>query len=352
MDKILTIIIPTYNMERYLPKTLSSLVVDDADLMHRLEVLVVNDGSKDESSNIAHKFQEKYPETFVVIDKENGNYGSCINRGIKEATGTYVKVLDADDSFDNSLFPIYLHHLLKTDADLVMNDVTRVNEKDRLIRNTHFNLPTDEVFSLDLFSDEMIELFGMHNAAYKTESLRKMNYVQHEGISYTDQEWIFNPFTTINSVSYCRVLLYRYLLGREGQTMDAKVASKSANHHIAGAKKMLKDYENFKNLNPTQQHFVDFRMKLRCFNIYFAYLGSNILDLRELIDFDDFVKSVSPRIYDRLEKSSISYMIPYKFIRVWHQNGRAVKPSRKYFQMAILSNKFRSVKWRLFPTIR
>ena len=104
MEKILTIIIPTYNMEKYLDKCLTSLIIEDKKLMKLLEVLVVIDGAKDRSSEIGHTYQDKYPETFRVIDKENGNYGSCINRGLKEAKGKYVKVLDADDSFDNGNF--------------------------------------------------------------------------------------------------------------------------------------------------------------------------------------------------------------------------------------------------------
>ena len=87
-------------MEKYLNKCLDSLIVEN---MNLLEVLIINDGSKDNSSNIAHVYENKYPNTFRVIDKENGNYGSCINRGIKEAKGKYIKVLDADDSFNVSL---------------------------------------------------------------------------------------------------------------------------------------------------------------------------------------------------------------------------------------------------------
>ena len=86
-NKNLTIIIPTYNMQEYLQKCLSSLIVKKG--LETLEVLVVNDGSKDNSSIIAHEFEAKYPGVFRVIDKENGNYGSCINRGLKEATGKY-----------------------------------------------------------------------------------------------------------------------------------------------------------------------------------------------------------------------------------------------------------------------
>lgn len=99
MEKILTIVIPTYNMQDYLRRCLDSLIVPE-EQMQLLEVLVVNDGSKDNSSAIAHEYQDKYPGTFRVIDKENGNYGSCVNRGLKEATGKYIKILDADDWFD------------------------------------------------------------------------------------------------------------------------------------------------------------------------------------------------------------------------------------------------------------
>lgn len=69
MEKILTIVIPTYNMQDYLRRCLDSLIVPD-EQMQQLEVLVVNDGSKDNSSAIAHEYQDKYPGTFRVIDKE------------------------------------------------------------------------------------------------------------------------------------------------------------------------------------------------------------------------------------------------------------------------------------------
>ena len=127
MQKLLTIVIPTYNMQDYLARCLDSLIIKDDDLMSKLEVLVVNDGSKDNSSAIAHEYEAKYPNTFRVIDKENGNYGSCVNRGLKEAAGKYIKVLDADDWFDNSNFEKYLSVLSSIDADLILTDFSIVN---------------------------------------------------------------------------------------------------------------------------------------------------------------------------------------------------------------------------------
>ena len=84
--KALTLIVPSYNMEKYLAKCCESVVVTP-ELMERLEVIVVNDGSTDKTSEIAHSFERRYPGTFRVIDKENGHYGSCVNRGLAEAKG-------------------------------------------------------------------------------------------------------------------------------------------------------------------------------------------------------------------------------------------------------------------------
>lgn len=109
-------------MQDYLNRCLDSLVLQDPNLMEQLEVLIVNDGSKDCSSEIGHTYESKYLQTFRVIDKENGNYGSCVNRGLKEAQGKYIKVLDADDWFDTNAFACYLNDIAKVDTDMVLTD--------------------------------------------------------------------------------------------------------------------------------------------------------------------------------------------------------------------------------------
>src|SRR5574344_1213565 len=116
MNKILTIIIPTYNMEKYLRRCLDSLIIDEEG-MKQLEVLVINDGSKDSSSQIAHEYQDKYPDMFRVIDKENGGHGSCCNVGLREAKGKYIRFLDSDDWFDQKNFPKFIELLQALDVD-------------------------------------------------------------------------------------------------------------------------------------------------------------------------------------------------------------------------------------------
>ncbi len=90
--KLLSLIIPTYNMEALLPRCLDSLLVPET--LERLEVMVVNDGSKDGSLAVANRYKERFPQTLTVIDKPNGNYGSTINVALPVAQGKYVKVVD------------------------------------------------------------------------------------------------------------------------------------------------------------------------------------------------------------------------------------------------------------------
>ena len=119
-DKLLTITVPVYNTEEYLPKCLDSLIIDE--YMDILEVLIVIDGSPDNSLAIAQEYAQKYPNTFIVINKENGGHSSAINKGLELATGKYFKLLDSDDWFDKDSFKVFIENLQSLDIDLVMAD--------------------------------------------------------------------------------------------------------------------------------------------------------------------------------------------------------------------------------------
>ena len=107
--KLLSLIIPTYNMDALLPRCLDSLLVPAT--LKRLEVMVVNDGSRDGSLAVANSYRERFPQTVTVIDKPNGNYGSTINAALPIAQGKYVKILDADDWFDTTALVTFLDRL-------------------------------------------------------------------------------------------------------------------------------------------------------------------------------------------------------------------------------------------------
>ena len=316
MEKILTIVIPTYNMENFLPKALTSLVVEE-ELMNILEVIVVNDGSKDSSLDIAYAFQKQYPQTFHVINKENGNYGSCVNRGLLEAKGKYIKILDADDSFDNAAFLKYLQIISGLNVDLIINDVLLVDTNGCFLEKWKLSLPQFQFF--DFFSYECFP--EMHMVAYQTEKLRRMGYKQTEGISYTDQEWVFHPLSTVTKSYYCPITLYMYLVGREGQTMNPMIQRKYLSNKLIVFKNMLKIYskENYvENVNRWMMN------KLLC-NLH-SLFKTNIIDLgddknQDIIDCDLFIKENYPKFYGESEKCLIvSKRFKYNYGHYWRKH--------------------------------
>lgn len=117
MNKLLTIAVPAYNMELYLKRCLDSILLPK--LQNSLEVILINDGSKDNTLSIARHYEKQYPEMLQVIDKTNGGWGSAINCAIQEAIGKYFKILDADDWFDSKALVDFVSLLENIDVDLV-----------------------------------------------------------------------------------------------------------------------------------------------------------------------------------------------------------------------------------------
>lgn len=339
MDKILTIIIPTYNMEKYLRHCLDSLIVPNMD---RAEVLVVNDGSKDSSSAIAHEYQDKYPQTFRVIDKENGNYGSCINRGLKEATGKYVKVLDADDSFDNKSFQKYLDFIPQIDVDLILNDNQIVDPEDHEGGLWSVNVPQNKIIENPLLPVTT----QMHNVAYKTENLKKIGYSQTEGISYTDQEWMFWPMSTVKTAYYLPIPLYRYLIGREGQTIDPKIHLKSVHQELKVLERQMSLWEKYHDSWKVCYKNMTRRLAYRAFYMFDAcILKGNKDTLEAFRALDQKSKHSYPCYYKESKKFPVSQAIAFPFLRYWRLTGTIFPKQRVVrFLLSLRSFKEKMIK--------
>ena len=123
-EKILSVSIACYNVEKYLRQTLDSCLVPE--IMDRLEVLIVNDGSKDGTADLAREYTARWPETFVLIDKENGGYGSTFNAAVRVATGKYFRLLDGDDWFDRDGLRDFIGVLEKAEEDMIITRFRRV----------------------------------------------------------------------------------------------------------------------------------------------------------------------------------------------------------------------------------
>lgn len=329
MNKLLSIIIPTYNMERYLRKCLDSLLVETS-LMDQLEVLVINDGSKDSSSAIAHEYEAKYPQTFSVVDKANGHYGSCINKGLELATGKYVKVLDADDSFDNKAFSIFLQKIANIDVDLILTEYFTVDEKGKEIGRSSmhsFGLEEGKPFDFHSFLKNNPNFgYAMHCCAYRLQMLKDMCYKQTEGVSYTDTEWSIIPVIRVNSCCYLSLIIYQYLLGRNGQSMDNKVMVSSVSDLMKVYQSIILFYEF--NVVKKELYGVLFRNTINILLtlIYCVSLFEKRTDLEKIIQFDKELEQ-HPFAYE-LSKQIKGFRNFY-CVQYWRKHNR--KPLPIYF---------------------
>lgn len=289
MKKVLTVVIPTYNMEKYLENCLNSFIFDEKE--EGLEVLIVNDGSKDNSINIAKEYEKKYPNIFKIVDKENGGHGSTINAGLKVATGKYFKVVDADDWVDTNQFKLLFEELKKIDADCVVCNYYHVFEqsnKKKFINclMSDYNLVTP-IKSTDKFK------FYMAATTFKTEIIRDV--VIDEKCFYVDVE--YNELCTSRCKTFINLDLnvYRYRIGRVGQSVSIAGFYKHREDHYKVIKTLLN------NISNKSAELIIFDCCDTIMHHYSNYISIYSIDKatrKELIEFDNFLKNY-PDLYKR-----------------------------------------------------
>lgn len=126
-----SVIVPVYNVEKYLPKCLDSLLNQT---LQNIEILVVNDGSTDYSGEIIHKYAQKYPDKIKAFQKENGGLSDARNFGIERATGDYIGFVDSDDYVSPAMFEEMVKLAEKHHAEMVICNIQKVNEQGRIIQ--------------------------------------------------------------------------------------------------------------------------------------------------------------------------------------------------------------------------
>jgi glycosyltransferase involved in cell wall biosynthesis len=217
-EKLLTVSIAAYNVEQYLRQALESLVVPET--MDEIEVLIVNDGSADSTSAIGHEFEKKYPETFRVIDKENGGYGTTVNRGISEARGVYFRLLDGDDWFDREGLLDLVQRLHSGDADVYLTPryVCREGSDEKTLESNDWYQFECRTYG----SDEMSfgTSLGMWFITVKTDLLRSHPFDLPAHTLYTDQIFTVRSLAHSQTFQICPRPLYCYRVGREGQSVS------------------------------------------------------------------------------------------------------------------------------------
>lgn len=332
--KILSIIVPSYNMEAYLRKCLGSLVIDDKELFQKLDVIVVNDGSKDRTSEIAHSFEAKYPGVFRVIDKENGHYGSCVNAAVPVAKGEYVRLLDADDHVFQEGFERFLADLDEEvkmgedSADMVICEYRRVDAAGNILFQHDRKWQNGYSFRLNDLQEDC-EPFSSAETTFKTRILRKLGYRQIEGMPYTDTQWLLEPSVLVSMAKYFSETVICYFIGREGQSMTPAIYAKNLQHRLKLFSTMVDHYPHLKSISLEESlnyyHHALICVLGGCYHdILLGYRGhrcsGNLSNL-------DYILKPHPELYNAMGTLTCSVRShKFHYVNMWRQFHSKLSP--------------------------
>ena len=307
MEKVLTVVIPTYNVENYLGRCLDSLTFDKS-ILKDLDIIVVNDGSKDNSLKVAREYEKKY-ECIKVIDKENGGHGSTINAGLKCAQGKYFKVIDSDDWVNIDDFKNFVNELKKLDQDIILTDFSReyiynstqiISKYETLEYNKEYNL---NEFDFKTLKDDY---FYMATSTIKTKILKDMNLKLDEKTFYVDMEYNIFPLVHLNSMIYLDYDIYRYFIGRPEQSISNNGFVNHRKDHEKVIKRILEFYNNEK-IQKNRKELIKKILLLTLDSHYVIYCNSKIDKAlkkemkKEIRVFTKYLKEESNELYNEIQ---------------------------------------------------
>lgn len=230
----LTIVVPAFNAAAYLPRALDSLV----DVAGDLEVVVIDDGSTDETGAIADRYAAAHPELIRVVHQPNAGHGGAINTGIDAARGTYVKVLDSDDWLDPAALEDVLARLIVLDehggVDAVVTDFVHERAGKRPKRIGYVSaLPVGEVIGWDaVASFGRRQYLMMHSLIYRTQLLRDAGMRLPTHTFYVDNLYVVLPLLRVRRLVYFDIVLYRYFIGRDDQSVNEVVMVRRVDQQV------------------------------------------------------------------------------------------------------------------------
>ncbi len=312
--KILSVAIPSYNSQDYMRHCIESLLPGGEDV----EILIVDDGSKDDTGKIADEYEAAYPGIVKAIHQENGGHGEAVNTGLSNATGFFFKVVDSDDWVDEQAYKDILGFLKEAVREpdpldmLISNYVyEKQGVRHKKIIHYHSILPENTFFGW-----EDIGHFGasqnilMHSVIYRRELLHNCGFRLPAHTFYVDNLFVYQPLPYVKKMYYLDVDFYRYFIGREDQSVNEKVMMSRIDQQIRVNKLMIDTYASHENTVSSK--------KLEEYMLHYLStitLVTSVLLIKMKTDEAEqmradvwtYLKETSPRAYDKLKHSTLGH---------------------------------------------
>ena len=249
--KLLSFAIPCYNSKDYMEHCIESILPGGDDV----EIIIVDDGSKDETAAIADRYAAEYPDIVKAVHQENGGHGEAVNTGLKNATGKYFKVVDSDDWVDLDSYKKILDKLREFEQENTQIDMLLANyvyekegaKRKKVMRQTGF--PRNEIFTWsDIKHIHKGHYILMHSVIYRTELLRSCGLELPKHTFYVDNIYVYKPLPYVRTMYYLDVDFYRYFIGRDDQSVNEQVMIRRIDQQIRVNKIMIDLYAKHESM--------------------------------------------------------------------------------------------------------
>lgn len=307
MKKTLSVSVASYNLGDMILTNLKSFC--ESKVSEDIEVIVTDDGSKDNTPEIVEEYAKKYPGVIKLIKKQNEGPGSTVNSGIKNATGKYFRMVDGDDWVVTENLEDYISLLKASEADLVISNYDIFdNEKQQVVQTITSKMTPNVVKDIDeIYLDIPMQ---MHALAFKTE-IYQNNNIKLDNCFYTDVEFMLFPMSYVKSVEYFDRSIYVYRVAQAGQSVSTASMKKNINQHDLVLNHLLDYYSGLKNLSFGQNYLISNRIA----DMANVQLGTLLLfetskeNKQRVKEFIKVIKTKNKDIYKIFKKSKRCKML-------------------------------------------
>ena len=240
--KLITFAVPCYNSAAYMDHCIQTLLTAGEEA----EIILIDDGSSDNTPAIADRYAAKYPTIVRAIHQPNGGHGEGVNQGLRNATGAYYKVVDSDDWLDTDSLRRAMDKLRQfytagTALDLMICNYVYEHVEDHTSHAVHYKnvFPEGHIFGWeDVGKFRESQYLLMHSAIYRTELLRSTGMELPKHTFYVDNIFVYQPLPYVKTMYYMDEDLYRYFIGRQDQSVNEQVMVKRVDQQIRVTKIM------------------------------------------------------------------------------------------------------------------
>ena len=291
-----------------------------------MEIIIVNDGSVDDTQKIAESYQEKYPNIIRVISQENGGHGEAVNTGLANATGLYFKVVDSDDWVNEEALAQIMKVLKELIAEGNSPDLFLANyvyekvgaKKKKVIRYQRA-LPKDRIFTWDeIMHFKQSQNILMHSTIYRTKLLQNCGIVLPKHTFYVDNIFVYKPLPFVKTLYYMDVNLYRYFIGRSDQSVNEQVMIRRIDQQLKITKIMIESHDIFQiKSKKLQNYMIKYLSMMMAVSSVFLIKEGSEESLVKKEELWNYLKKYDRRLYKKIRSQILgrSMNLPGKFGR-------------------------------------